>query len=153
MWEIVEVRQQDLVRGKWHVPKSEKGIKGCNVSSMVTGVSMVVEDVAWLKKKSGYNHINVAELDPTIKGVNLTMKWGLKEILIQTDSVTVCSWMHSMITNKEKVCMKLLIILHHLGIPKETVDEFELKLFVPILWLGWESIGRRWRRTPQQCVV
>ena len=28
MWEIVEaVRQQDLVWGKWHVPKSEKGIK------------------------------------------------------------------------------------------------------------------------------
>ena len=41
---------------------------------------VVVEDAAWLRKKSDYNHINVAELDVTIKDVNHALKWRLKEI-------------------------------------------------------------------------
>ena len=61
--------------------------------------SMVVEDAAWLRKKSDYNHINVAELAATIKVFNLTLKWELKEIEIQT----VHNWLHSMITNEKRV--------------------------------------------------
>ena len=61
---------------------------------------VVVEDAAWLRKKSDYNHINVVKLDASIKGVNLVLKWGLKEIEIQIDSITVPSWVHSIIMNE-----------------------------------------------------
>ena len=77
--------------------------------------------------------MNVAMLDTTIKDVNLSLKWVLKEIEIQTDSVTVHSWIHSMITNKKKVHKKgaaELITLQHLGILRKMTDEFELNLRV-----------------------
>ena len=62
---------------------------------------------------------------------------GLKEIEIQTESATVCSWAHSRIMNEKRVLTKgaaELIILQHLEILREMADVFELKLskvFVP----------------------
>lgn len=38
---------------------------------------MVAEDATWLRKND-YNHINVAELDAVLKGINLAIKWGQK---------------------------------------------------------------------------
>ena len=40
-------------------------------------------------------HINIAELDAVLKGVNLALKWGLKDISVMTDSATVLSWLCS----------------------------------------------------------
>ena len=40
--------------------------------------SLVAEDVTWLREKNNYNHINVAELDAVLKGINLAIKWGLR---------------------------------------------------------------------------
>lgn len=47
------------------------------------------EDGAWLRKKNGHNHINVAELDAVLKGVDLGLKWSLRNIKVRTDSDTV----------------------------------------------------------------
>ena len=46
----------------------------------ITGVSVKIdgvmfEDAAWLRRKCDYNHINVAELEATVKDVNLALKW------------------------------------------------------------------------------
>ena len=92
---VKEVRWQDPVRMKWHVLKSEKSIVWYDASSMDTGMnveidSVVVKNATWLRKKSDYNHINVAKLNATIKGVKLALEWGLKEIEIRTNSLTVC---------------------------------------------------------------
>ena len=40
-------------------------------------------------------HINVAELDAVLKGINLALKWGLQEIEISTNSAMVCGSMKS----------------------------------------------------------
>lgn len=79
---VGRVSHDDPVRGKWYAPKSEKGVVWCDASSIATGVMLemgdaVVEDGAWLRKKEDYNHINVAELDAVLKGINLALKWGL----------------------------------------------------------------------------
>ena len=37
----------------------------------------------------GFKHINVAELEAALKGLNLAIRWGLKFIKIMTDSATV----------------------------------------------------------------
>ena len=113
---------------------------------MATGVSVeidgvVVEFMVWLRKKSDYNHINVAELDATIKAVNLALKWGPKEIEIRTDSVTFRSWIHSVITNEKRARTKRAA--------REIADEFELKLsvvFVPSNRKKADSLTMVWKR-------
>lgn len=50
---------------------------------------VVMEDGAWLRKADDHAHINVAELEAVLKGINLCLKWGLKEITVRTDSATV----------------------------------------------------------------
>ena len=47
------------------------------------------EDAVWLRKKDDFNHINVAELEAVLKGVNLAIKWGLESIELKTDSATI----------------------------------------------------------------
>ena len=48
-----------------------------------------VEDAAWLRKKGDFGHISVAKLDAVLKGVNLAVKWGLRQVEVRTDSATV----------------------------------------------------------------
>ena len=110
--ELIErVRNEDPVHGRWYAPKVEKGVVWCDASSIATGVSLeidgsVVEDGAWLRKKNDFNHINVAELDGVLKGVNLALKWQLREVEIRTDSSTVIGWLSTVLSAENKVRTK-----------------------------------------------
>ena len=94
MQKIMErVRCEDQVRRRWYAPQSEKGVVWCDASSIATGMvleidNVEVEDAAWLRNKDDFGHINVAELDVMLKGVNLALKWGLQVIEVRTDSAT-----------------------------------------------------------------
>ena len=96
--EVVDrVRKEDPVQGVWKVPQTDEGRVWCDASSIGMGVVVeiggnVIEDAAWLRKKNDYNHINVAELEATLKGVNLAIKGGLRKIELITDSATVSGW-------------------------------------------------------------
>ena len=62
------VKRDDPVKGSWAVPKTSSGLIWCDASSIAMGVlverdNMVVEDAAWLRKKTDFNHINVAKLE------------------------------------------------------------------------------------------
>ena len=143
MREIVErVRRDDPVNGRWYAPKSEKGVVWCDASSIAIGVvleidNVEVEDAAWLRKKSDFGHINVAELDAVLKGINLALKWDLREIEVRTDSATVLSWMKSVVTAEKRVRTKgasEMVVKRRLGILRELMDVCSLKLcvtFVP----------------------
>ena len=64
---------------------------------------------------------------------NWMLQWALKDIEIQADSFIFRSWIHSVITNEKRVCLKgaaELIILCYFGILNEMVDKFELRLSV-----------------------
>ena len=61
----------------------------------------IIEDGAWLRKADDGTHINLAELNAMIKGVNLAMKWGAGVIIIFTDSTAVYSWL-SLLLKKDK---------------------------------------------------
>ena len=103
---LKEAERQDPVRGTWNVPRTLDGVVWCDASSIATGVvleigGVVAEDAAWLRKKNDVSHINVAELDATIKGVNLALKWGLRDICIKTDSATVFAWLKSLISSEK----------------------------------------------------
>ena len=61
-----------------------------DASSVALGVAVevgrcVVEDASWLCKDDSC-HINMAELDAAIKGLNLVMAWRMQRVELLTDS-------------------------------------------------------------------
>ena len=80
---LVDVEKKDPVTGAWHILETKRGVVWFDPSSIATGVvvevgGLVAEAATWLRKINGYNHINVAELDAVLKGINLAIKWGLR---------------------------------------------------------------------------
>ena len=54
-----------------------------DASSLAMGMVLesngaVLEDVCWLHQTGNVQHINMAELDATLKGLNLTLQWRAK---------------------------------------------------------------------------
>lgn len=138
---LVRVGNEDPVKGKWFVPKATRGIVWCDASSIGLGVLLevngdVVEDAAWLRKVSDFGHINVAELEAVMKGVNLAIKWGITEIEIMTDSATVAGWVKTVLSEEKRVQTKgasELIVKRRLGILKNLISEFELDVSITLV--------------------
>ena len=70
-----------------------------DASSLASGVVLedadggVVEDAGWLRPESKATaHINIAELDAALSGVNMAVAWGISNIDLRTDSATVRKW-------------------------------------------------------------
>ena len=135
------VKRDDPVKGSWAVPKTSSGVIWCDASSIAMGVLIekgktVVEDAAWLRKKTDFNHINVAELEAIIKGVNLALKWGLKEMDLMTDSATVYGWVKLILTEERRVKTKgaaEMLVKRRLGILKNLIEEFNLRINIHLV--------------------
>ena len=69
-------------------------------------VGVTAEAAAWLRKKDDSAHINVAELDATMKSINLALKWGLQAGEIRTDSAAVASWIKSQVLGDKRIRTK-----------------------------------------------
>ena len=61
----------------------------------------MLKDAAWLRKKDDFNHINVAELEAVLKGINFALKWGLTDVELKTNSATAVGWITT-VTDKDK---------------------------------------------------
>ena len=90
------------------MPGLSEGRVWCDASSLATGVilqigDVTVEDAAWLRKKHDAAHINVAELDSVVQGLNMAIRWSLKSVTIVTDSAIVHGWMCSVLTGSHRV--------------------------------------------------
>ena len=137
--EIVErVNGDDPVKGRWQVPKTDKGKVWCDASDLALGVVVeiedaVVEDAAWMRKKDDHSHINVAELEAVLKGINLGVKWGMRDITILTDSATVCGWVKTTMTEEKRVKSKgaaEMLVKRRLGVLKSMIEELGLSIRV-----------------------
>ena len=132
------VKEDDPVKGQWAVPPVSAGRVWCDASSLATGVlldidGVVAEDAAWLRKKSDAAHINVAELDAAIQGLNMAIRWQLKKINLITDSATVHNWLHSALSNSHKVRthgMSEMLVKRRLSIVRELVAAYELEVTI-----------------------
>ena len=58
----------------------------------------VIEDASWLRTNEEA-HINRAELDAVIKGVNMALVWNMRRLQLKTDSQTVFHWVYPMRQN------------------------------------------------------
>ena len=142
MREVVsEVQKVDPVKGYWRVPKAEKGIVWTDASDIATGVvldidGVTAEDGTWLRRADDYNHINVAELEAVMKGINMCVHWGLTEIQVNTDSATVEGWLNITMTGERRVRTKgaaEILIKRRLGAFKSLVEEMGLTVKVKLV--------------------
>lgn len=139
MGEVMErVKKEDPVKGRWTVPKRGDAVVWCDASSIAMGVLLEVdgqgvEDAAWLRKKDDCSHINVAELEAVLKGINMALKWGLKDISLLTDSVTVRGWVRVTLMGEKRIRTKgaaEMIVKRRLGTLRNLIDEFGLRVTV-----------------------
>ena len=97
---------------------------------------VVVEDRAWLRKSHDFNHINVAELESVVKGLNLAIDWGITELVVKTDSSTVRSWVQLSLSGDHPVRTKgaaEVLIKRRLGILKSLIEELGIKVSIELV--------------------
>jgi ribonuclease HI len=105
---LAQVAREDPVKGQWCVKNIGSGRVWCDASSLAIGVCLeingaIVEDSTWLRKQGDAAHINLAELEAIIKGVNLAIKWSLNKLEVMTDSATVYHWLNSLLTKDRRI--------------------------------------------------
>ncbi|KAI0977712.1 hypothetical protein GJ496_005711 [Pomphorhynchus laevis] len=94
----VKFREHDPVQGKWRIEETSNPVTiWCDASSVAVGVVVelngnVIEDASWLRKMDDDTHINLAELEAIIKGVNIAISNKFCKIKILTDSSSVRAW-------------------------------------------------------------
>ena len=90
----------------------------------------------WLRKKDDYGHINIAELEAVVRGVNLALKWGLREIEVVTDSATVCGWVRLMLSEEKRMKTKgaaEILVKRRIGVLKDLIDDLQLVLTITLV--------------------
>jgi hypothetical protein len=135
---VSETKARDPVKGRWIVPDVGNGRVWCDASSLAIGVSLeiggtVVEDATWLRKEKDPMHINLAELDSVVKGVNLALRWGVRKLEVKTDSATVFGWIKSILTNDHRIRTRGLgeaLVIRRLSLLKSIIIEYEMKLSI-----------------------
>mgnify|MGYP001800929972 FL=1 len=133
------VSKEDPVRGVCEVNSGRSCIVWCEASSLAVGCCLqvdghVVEDCAWLRGDTA--HINVAELEAVIKGVNLALKWKLKEFQVVTDSASVYGWFRSILedTKRPKVSgLSEMVIKRRLETINQLIEEYRLALSIKLV--------------------
>ena len=141
---LQRVRQTDPVRGKWSPGSSDSWHQvriWCDASSLAQGVALeidgsVVEDAAWLRGERDCEHVNVAELEAVIKGLNLALKWGVKKASIITDSATVSGWVTSVLERSHRVKTKgisEMLVKRRLGMIEKLASEYDIQLSVDLV--------------------
>jgi len=134
------VQLDDPVRGRWTVPQTAKGTLWCDASSLAIGVCLdidgtTVEDASWLRKVDDAAHINLAELEAVVKGLNLAVLWAIKEVDIRTDSATVFGWLRSLLEKDRPVKVHGLgeaLTRRRLAIIADTITECGLAASVSL---------------------
>ncbi|KAK4326819.1 hypothetical protein Pmani_002676 [Petrolisthes manimaculis] len=91
------VGEDDPVRGRWDVTGDVAKV-WVDASSLAMGAMIevdgdIIEDATWLRPNCA-SHINMAELDAVIKGLNLVLAWHMKRVELMTDSSTVWRWIN-----------------------------------------------------------
>jgi len=148
--------QADPVTGVWYVdPTSNEWTVWCDASSIAIGAVLsqsgnVVEDGAWLRSKDDKRHINVAELEAAMKGIELAVRWNVSRLKLITDSKTVAGWLQSVFDNTRRVKvggLQEVLVRLRLQTIADTVDATGMD--VSVEWVKSESnLADRLTRVP-----
>lgn len=132
----------DPACGPWRLT-GERVIVWTDASAIATGVVIespddgVVEDACWLRSETAVSaHINMAELDAAVRGINLAVAWGISVIDLRTDSATVHRWIDDALSGRARLRTKAhgeMLIRRRIDIIRQLVGELELTLTVALV--------------------
>ena len=91
----------------------------------------MAEDANWLQPVREDKHINLAELDTVLWGINLALKWKPKTIHIRMDSACVHCWVLDTLSRQTRVRTKApleMLIRRRLVTLRQLVAEYELDI-------------------------
>ena len=138
--EIVDrVKKDDPVKGRWDA-RGELARLWVDASAVALGAVVemdgdVVEDASWLRKKE-VGHINMAELDAVVRGMNLVLTWKVKRVEVMTDSATVFQWISDGLTGKSRLRTKAaneMLIRRRVDIVMELRREYGLEMNIVLV--------------------
>ncbi|XP_065654459.1 uncharacterized protein LOC136081104 [Hydra vulgaris] len=127
----------DSVKEKWNAKGIQNGATlWCDASSMAIGVAIeyhgvIIKDAAWLRSINDVMHINIAELDAVMGGINLATKWDIKHLSVFTDSVTVHGWLKSMLTENHRIpsnALSEMLIKRRLSLLQGLIKEYNINI-------------------------
>ena len=134
---VARVTHDDPVRRNWCVDGNEFTV-WVDASLLTLGVALavdefIVEDACWLWPENDSRHINLAELDATLKGVNLVLQWQARVLHIVMDSVCVHWWVTDVLSGKAWLTTRAsseMLIWRQLATLVETFREYDLTVDV-----------------------
>ena len=149
----------DPVRGSWPVPENSPIVVWADASNLALGVVLtvndkIIEDASWLRPHNDTGHINISELDAAIKGLNMALRWGKRDIIIKTDSSTVYKWLTAVINKTHNVKTRALserLIKRRLDTLREIIETEKIKV-EPHLVKSAENISDSLTRVPQKWI-
>ena len=133
---LQRVKTADPARGRWDVTGDE-GVVWVDASSLAIGAALemngsIVEDACWLRKNPE-THVNLAELDSVVRGINLSLAWNLKKVTVMTDSKAVYHWLTDALSGRARIKTKAaseMLIRRRLETVKSLREEYSLQLTV-----------------------
>uniref|UniRef100_A0A5S6QNM3 Integrase catalytic domain-containing protein n=1 Tax=Trichuris muris TaxID=70415 RepID=A0A5S6QNM3_TRIMR len=152
------MKSQDPVRGRWDV-SGHKAKVWVDASALALGVALevdgaIIEDGAWLRPDDA-GHINMAELDAVIKGLNLALSWQFKDLQLMTDSLTVYRWIDDALSGRARLKTKAaseMLIRRRVAIVLALVEEYDLDLTVTLVKSA-DNKADTLTRVPRQWLV
>ena len=156
---MARVHQNDPVRGEWCVDAKELNV-WVDASSLATGVVLTtdgsaVEDACWLRPAGDTQHINLAELDAVLRGVNLALQWQAKVLHVKTDSACVHRWISDTLTGRARLTTKAaseMLIRRRLNTLADLVSEYKLSIDVTLVRSN-DNRADRLTRVPQRWIT
>uniref|UniRef100_A0A5S6QNL8 RNase H type-1 domain-containing protein n=1 Tax=Trichuris muris TaxID=70415 RepID=A0A5S6QNL8_TRIMR len=137
---VKEVKKKnDPVRGRWDVSGNHARL-WVDASALALGVALgangfIIGDGTWLRPEDA-RHINMAELDAVIKGLNLALAWRMKNIELMTDSATVHRWIEDGLSSRARLRTKAaneMLIRRRIETVLALVNEYDLNLKVTLV--------------------
>ena len=133
------VSQRDPVHVRWDVT-GEKANVWVDASSIAIGVVVevdgdAVEDGSWLRS-SDVTHINMAEMDAVVKGLNMALTWGFTDLTLYTDSATVYRWVSDGLSGKARLKTKAaseMLIRRRIALVTSLVREYNLRFAIKLV--------------------
>lgn len=107
---MTRVHEMDPVGGDWCMDDNEMKV-WVDVSSLATGMALetngsIIEDACWLHLTNDARHINLAELDAALKGINLVFQWQATVLYLVTNSAYMHRWISDTLIGKAHVKTK-----------------------------------------------
>ncbi|XP_043223552.1 uncharacterized protein LOC122382380 [Amphibalanus amphitrite] len=139
---VQRLQEADPAQGPWRLT-GDRLVVWTDASSIANGVVLedpgrgTVEDACWLRAESKADmHINMAELDAALSGINMAVAWGVKVIDLRTDSATVHRWISDALSGRARLRTKAhgeLLIRRRIEIIRQLVDELQLSVTIGLV--------------------